>query len=77
MPRALDLPQSAASTSEPKPAVHRWGRSRFDRANLVIRSMVVLAVEVLGGLAVLFVHLNCPAIDGLELSLFGAERSVA
>jgi len=31
--------------------------------------MVVLAVEVLGGLAVLLVHLYCPAVDGLELFL--------
>jgi len=36
---------------------------------------MVLAVEVLGGLAVLLVHLNCLAVNGLELSLFGAERS--
>ena len=34
---------------------------------------MVLAVEVLGGLAIHLVHLNCPAVDGLELCLFGAE----
>ena len=51
-------------------ASHRPERqkSRIDRANLAIRSMVVLAVEVLGGLAVLLVHLNCPAVDGFELA---------
>jgi len=40
--------------------------------------MVVLEVEVLGGLAVRLVHLNCPAVDGLELplSLFGVEGNV-
>ena len=48
-------------------------KGRFDRANFVIRSMVVLAVEVLGGLAVLLMNFHCPAINGLELSLFGAE----
>jgi len=36
--------------------------------------MVILAVGVLGGLAVLLLYLHCPAVDGLELSLlFGAE----
>ena len=49
---------------------------RFYRANLVIRSVVVLAVEVLGGLAVRLVNLNCPAVYGFELSLFGAEGNV-
>ena len=38
---------------------------------------MVLAFEVLGGLAVLLVHLNCPVINWLELSLFGAELIVA
>ena len=38
--------------------------------------MVVLAVEVLGGLAVLLVHLYYPAVNGLELSLFGVEGNV-
>ena len=52
-------------------------KSRFDRANFVIRSMVVLAVEVLGSLAVIHVHFNCPAIYGLELSWFGAEGNIA
>ena len=51
-------------------------KSRFDRANLVIRSVVVLAVEVLGGLAVRLVHLSCLAVDRLELSLLGAEGNV-
>ena len=49
-------------------------KSRFDRANFVIRSIVVLAIEVLGGLAVLLVHFHCPAINGLELSLFGLNK---
>jgi len=35
--------------------------------------MVVLAVEVLGGLAVLG-GLNCPAVDGLELSYGGGKN---
>jgi len=48
-------------------------KSGFDRANLVIRSTVVPAVGVLGGLAVLLVNLYCPAVNGLELSLFGAD----
>jgi len=39
--------------------------------------MVVFAVEVLDRLAVLFVHLYCPVVNGLELSLFGAEGSIA
>ena len=51
-------------------------KSRFDRANFVIQIMVVLAVEVLGGLAVRLMRLNYPAVDGLELSLFGAEANV-
>ena len=38
--------------------------------------MLVPAVAVLGGFAVLLVHLNCPVINGLEVSLFGAEESV-
>jgi len=38
--------------------------------------MVVLAVEFLGGLAVLLVHLYYPAANGRELSLFGAEGSI-
>jgi len=29
--------------------------------------MVLLALEVLGVLAVRLVYLNCPAVDGLEL----------
>ena len=33
--------------------------------------VVVLVVEVIGGLKVLLVHLNCPGVDGLELPLFG------
>ena len=48
---------------------------RFVRANFVIRSMAALAVEVLGGLAARCA-LNCPAVDGLELSLIGAEGNV-
>jgi len=74
---------SEAADTEPKNralvlASHRRERqkSRFNRAKLVIRSMLVLAVEVLGGLAVLFVHLNCPAVNGLEISLSGAEESL-
>ena len=51
--------------------------SIFDRAELVIRIMVVLAVEVLGSLAVLLLHLNCPAVNGLESSLFGADKARA
>ena len=47
-------------------------KSIFDQAKLVIRSMVGHAAEVLGGLAVLLVHLNCPAVNELELPLFGA-----
>jgi len=35
---------------------------------------VVLAVEVLGGLVVLRVHLYCPAVNGCELSLFGGRK---
>jgi len=35
--------------------------------------MVVLAVEVLGGLAVLLVQIYYPAVNGPELSLLGAE----
>ena len=59
-------------------ACHRPERQkgRFDRANFVFRSMVVLAFKVLGGLAVLLVHFHCPAINGLELSLFGAEGNI-
>jgi len=38
--------------------------------------MVVVAIEVLGSLAVLLVHLYCPAVNGLELSLFSAEGNV-
>jgi len=39
--------------------------------------MVLLAFRVLGGLAVRPVYLNCPAaaVDGLELSLFGAKEN--
>jgi len=38
--------------------------------------MLLLAVEVLSGLAELLVHRYCPAVNGLELSLFGAEGNV-
>jgi len=41
----------------------------------IIRSMVVLAVEVLGGLAVLRLYLYCPAVDWLELSLLGRKEA--
>ena len=39
-------------------------------------NLVVLAVEVLGGLAVLLVHLYGPAVNELGLSLFGAEGNL-
>ena len=60
-------------------ARHRPERQKsiFDRVDFVIRSKVVLAVEVLGGIAVLLVHFHCPAINGLELSLFVAEGNIA
>ena len=44
--------------------------------NLVMRSTVVLAVEVLAAMQYALCDLNCPAVDGLELSLFGAEENV-
>jgi len=59
---------------------HGAGRYKndFHRANAVIRSMVVPAVEVIvaGGLEVLLVNLNRlngPVVNGLGLPLFGAK----
>jgi len=37
---------------------------------------VAPVVEVLGSLAVLLVYLYCPTVNGLKLSLFGAEGNV-
>jgi len=42
----------------------------------ITRSMLVLAVKVLGGLAVLHLRLYGPAVNGIELPLFGAEGIV-
>jgi len=53
-----------------------YQKERFDRANLVIRSMILLAVEVLGGLTLRLVHQNFTAVDGLKLSLFDECGSV-
>ena len=54
----------------------RMTKSGFDRAILTIQSTVVLAVEVLGSLAVLLVRLTAWRSSGLELSLFGVEGNV-
>ena len=74
---------SGAADAEPEKwalVLARYGpgrqKSGFDRTNLVIWNMVFPAVEVLGGLAVLLVHLNSLAEYGRELSLFGAEGNV-
>jgi len=54
-------------------------KSGFDRVNLVIRGIwwyLLSKIKVPGGLAVLLVHLYCPTVNGLKLSLFGTEGNV-
>jgi len=53
-------------------------RSRISRlwGHAVIFTWSDLILDRSRRLAVLLVHLHCPAVIGLELSLFGAERNV-
>ena len=58
------------------PDTARPTESGFDCADLVIWNMVVLAVEVLSGLAEALVHIYCPAVNGIEMALLDAEGNV-
>jgi len=70
MPSPRLVPSYLPDTGPNDKRAERPGQSRHPGY------IAVPAVEILGGLAVLLVLLNGPAVNGLELSLFGAEGSV-